>query len=205
MLALRVEQKINYAVFILCIAAAFGLFFSRAVLSIATVGLSLAGIVHLISAPKKWLSNSLLLVLLAFVGWLALSFFYTPSALIKNYFQEVSFKFSVFGIFAGVFTAQLSQRQKAVILLCFSGFASLVALGTLYNYLTHYQEINELISKSKPIPVITGYFHISFSLMLGFSVLAMLWLLLFNRDSLGQFRWFMILSGSINFILIHVI
>jgi len=200
-----VEKHLSQIVFVLAIAASFGLFFSRAVLSIATVFFGLLAIWQVAFKTSKLLKNRIVLAGLFFVFWLAISFFYTSQVNRGAFFNELAFKLSFIAILMAIISVPLKQRQIHIILLVFVYSAMLVALGTFMHYVANYAEINELISQSKPIPIITGYFHISFSLMLGFSVLASFWVLFFTKGEQSGLRKFFWVPLVINTILIHVI
>lgn len=199
-----ITPRIQFVVFAILITA---LFYSKApaLLSIAVVGVGLLGILQLSSDGKKIVKSPIHIVAMAWVAFLGLSVFYTDAPF-SEYLNEFLFKLTFLGLFIAGSARTFSPRAIHVLLLVFAYLAMFVALGTLANYLFHYEEINELIRNSKPIPIITGQNHISFSYMLGFSVLAKLYLLLKRKEGGNKIPyWLIVLPLLVNYALIHVI
>lgn len=199
-----VTPRIQFVVFAILLVA---LFYSDApaLLSIASVAVSLLGILQLANREVRLLKSPKHLVVVVWVAFLALSVFYTEAPFSK-YLNEILFKLTFLGLFVAGSIRKFSARALHVLLLVFSCLAMFVALGTFANYLFHYDEINELIKNSKPIPIITGQNHISFSYMLGFSVLSQLYLWIKRREGANKLpAWLLLTPLVLNFILIHVI
>ncbi|MFY0674367.1 MAG: O-antigen ligase family protein [Bacteroidia bacterium] len=197
------KKHITLIGLIFLVAAFVGLFFSRAILSVSTVGM-----IVLFAFNKSFLNKSLELqnshkILILLLVWLALSIFYTSNQNQPAFFNEMAFKLSFVGLFLFASTISISLKQLQLILLVMAYAAMLIAIGTFANYLGNYQEINELISKSKPIPIINGYFHISFSFMLGTSVLIMAYFLFFGKPAFR--KWLFLVPLLVNFVLMHVV
>lgn len=155
------------------------------------------------TAKPKLELKKIHLILLALLLWLGISYFYTSTENQSAYFGEMAFKLSFVGLFFFGSTLQLRKKHLHIALIVMAYAAMLVAIGTFANYMANYQEINELISKSKPIPIITGYFHISFSFMLGSSVLFLIYLLFLDKVAFKKV--FYLIPLIINFILMHVV
>jgi len=176
-----------------------------ALLSIATAVMGVLALYLLISRPKTTLGSFGHVVAIVWVVFLGLSIFYTeaPTA---EYFKELSFKLTFLGLFIAGSRVKLSARAIQVLIMLFSYLAMVVALGTFINYLVHYDQINELISQSKPIPIISGQNHISYSYMLGFAILASVYLLVKRREGGNTIPyWVIALPLTINFLMIHII
>jgi len=199
-----ITPRIQFVVFAILITA---LFYSKApaLLSIAVVGVGVLGILQLSSNGQQLLKSPVHLTAIAWVTFLGFSVFYTEAPF-SDYLNEFLFKLTFLALFIAGSTRKFSPRAIHVLLLVFAYVAMFVAMGTLANYLFHYDEINELIRNSKPIPIITGQNHISFSYMLGFSVLAQLYLLLKRREGGNSIPyWLILLPLAVNYVLIHVI
>lgn len=198
-----IQKHINKAGLAFLIAAFIGLFLSRALLSIATVGMIILFAFNYASAKPKLELKKIHPILLALLLWLGISYFYTSTENQTAYFGEMAFKLSFVGLFFFGSTLKLEKKQLHIALIVMAYAAMLVAIGTFANYMANYQEINELISKSKPIPIITGYFHISFSFMLGTSVLVLIYHLFLDKAVFKKVVY--LIPLIINFILMHVV
>lgn len=189
-------------------AAAAGLFLSRALLSMATVGMGICAILVVVGRFGQFRRQSVLVIASVMVLWMGLSIFYTPAQLTGQYWRELSFKMSVLAFLIPLALVPLSVRQVLGVLWVFGACGVAVALGTFVHYLANYDEINELIEKSKPIPIITGYFHISFSLMLGFVALALALAYFYGRMGrgwAGHHKWGLLGLAAVAFVLMHVV
>jgi O-antigen ligase len=88
--------------------------------------------------------------------------------------------------------------------------AWITGTSSFVNYLIHYAQIDEAITRSKPIPIITPIsngldaYHIYFSLMLGFACLAGLYLLRVVQED-RRIRIALALLTFFNLIFLHVI
>lgn len=199
------NNNISKIVFGFTLLAFLGLFFSRAILSIATVGLGISAVFQLYLNAKYLVDKPLIWALLLFGVWLSCSYFYTDPANIKNFWNELAFKLSFVSLGISLYLTVFSKNEIQILIAVFSYSAMLVAVGTFVNYLMNYEQINEMISQSKPIPVITGYFHISFSFMLGFSVLFCFWALFLSKSVSKWPKWILAVPLIVNFGLLHII
>lgn len=96
---------------------------------------------------------------------------------------------------------RLSRKEYHFVLIFLVGLMVLACLYVGINYMVHFEEINEMIGKGKPIPTPSN--HIRFSLMLCFAVLSGIYLFV-NRVSI-RFSWERkVVLGATVFLLIFI-
>ena len=193
------------ATFVVVLTFVIGLFFSRALLSISTAILGALAVYQLLKKPGIWSGKPVIVLSVILVLYLISSYFVTPKENMTQFGNESATKLAFLAALVPLIARPMSKTKVAQVLAFFSWCAMVVALATFINYLMNFEEINALISKSKPIPIVTGHFHISFSYMLAFSVLSGVTLLFSWKDVLPFKRWIVVFPLAINFLLIHVI
>lgn len=183
-----------------------GLFFSRAILSIGTVVIAVSLVPRLIVNGFSVLKEPMVVLLIIWMSYLALSIFWTPAIHMANYNKELASRMGMFAVFVGSVNAHISKRYLKIIFMYFLIALTIVSVATFLNYLMHYDTINESIKHSKPIPIINGFSHISFSCMLAFGICLSAYLM---KNYLLEFKaWqkkILLVLTVLNFILIHVI
>ncbi|MGB0432351.1 MAG: hypothetical protein ACPGLV_17885, partial [Bacteroidia bacterium] len=97
------------------IAAFVGLFWSRALLSIATVLMIITTISEFIQYSEKRRLDHPSVILLVLLAWLGMSFFYTTEPNKSQFFTEVSFKLSFIALFIFAKKLQLTSKQRQLI------------------------------------------------------------------------------------------
>lgn len=191
--------------FVLVLCCVVGLFFSRALLSISTAALGAMALYQFIKSPRLWLDKPVIIVSILMVLYLISSIFITDEAHMEQFGNEAATKLAFIAVLVPLMARPFPQGMVAKVLVFFCVCAMAVSVATFVNYLLHFEEINFLISQSKPIPIITGHFHISFSYMLGFAVLAGVGLLFAWKEEVTIKKSFIVIPLIVNFILIHVI
>lgn len=194
------QAKSAFIIGVLCI---LGLFFSRAALSFASAGFGALALYQLFKTPRTWLNKPIIVTSIILVLYLLSSYFKTPNENLAEFIQEAGTRLAFLAILVPLVAQPLPEKMVRALLVVFCWCAFVVAFGTLVNYLLNFEEINIQISQSKPIPIITGHFHISFSYMLALAVLSGI-ALSFLWKGPERRVWLMVpLIG--NFLLIHVI
>jgi O-antigen ligase len=77
-----------------------------------------------------------------------------------------------FGLYGG---QVIDERKKDIIFIVLVVSVILAGLASFVHYLIHFEEIQEQITHSKPIPIVTGTNHIYYSILLAFSAAIVLW------------------------------
>ncbi|MBX3103003.1 MAG: O-antigen ligase family protein [Bacteroidetes bacterium] len=219
----------RYALFAACLLAMLGLCLSVALLSLSFGLLAVVGIVH-----SDWLHlwrrlrmtpqalPLLLLFLLCLVGicYPALSGLPTgkgaataphatagaPIDTLGVWLDELRIKLPLlfaplaFALLPGALTA----RQLRWLALAYCGTLSGVGVGNLIRYVRHKDEIDALILQSKEFPVVTGMFHIYFSLLVAFGIF---WAAGYLLDKAQPRLWRWLFGGFtlILFVNLHVV
>lgn len=180
-----------------------GLFFSRAFISIGGAFLALSFLLRLFSNGIKVLLKPTTLLGLAIFFFLAISYFWTDEGK-DSYWPLLQIKLGFLVVLLGMSGVTLKQKwiDFLIVLLIVSAFV--IGLGSVINYLVHYEELNEAVKQSKPIPIINGHWHISFSYMLAFSFFGGVHLF---RVSQGfkRFKWHLLVMACLNAIFLHIL
>lgn len=180
-----------------------GLFSSRAMMSIGTVMLGLSAILSIL-AIKSIPKDPLWLLALFLTLYFTASYFYTEESNSQQFYIELGMRWAFLGIFsASLFIKRFAKRIIRILWVA-TIMAALVSMGTLFNYLFNYEEINELILKSHPIPIINGYGHISFSYLVALTIVTSIGVFIKDNLNWSKHQWLILLNGF-NFILLHVI
>lgn len=203
-MALNSEKFSSTFAFFCSLCCLVGLFYGRAILSLGTGGFAILAVYRLVKFPKTFYSG-LPIVALFMVLWLA-GVSLAKHSHADTLGHEISLRLGFLAILLGLWKQKFSERQNAYLALSLLILSASIATGTFVNYLLNFAEINAQIAKSKPIPIISGYFHISFSYMLGISILFGAWYGFKEVRKLKSWlQWsFRILTG-LNFVLIHII
>jgi O-antigen ligase len=123
------------------------------------------------------------LLLFAYYVWIFISYFWSTDTN-AWWDQNIILKLPVILVPFGLLSPNAFDKKRLTWTLWFFILAAwITGAFSFINYLSHYAGINEAITHSKPIPIITPIsdgkdaYHIYFSLMLGFACLAGLYLL----------------------------
>lgn len=178
-----------------------GLFFSRATISIGMVVIALSLPLRIREKGLQTLNDPLLLPGLLLFAWLALSYFWTTEAQQEAYWQDLRIKLGLVVLLVGMAGSQITHQQRFKWFITLLLSAGIIAIGSVVNYFLHYEEINEMVSRSKPIPIINGFWHISFSYMLAFSIV----MGLYFWNHLGSWRWLIRIMTITQVVVIHIL
>ena len=152
-----------------------GLLFSPAMQSIGTAIIFLHPFLNgeIKDAYKALRKNALALILIAYYLLIFISIFYTSDFKAfwsQNIILKLPFLLIPIGLCNG---GGFNKNTLKYVLYFFTAIVWLVATATFINYILHFSEINEQITRSKPIPVITCtnkvLSHIYFGVMMAFS------------------------------------
>ena len=172
---------------------------SRAFTSIATGLLFIAALAEVfINKPKITFANSFIwisgIVLLCLFDGLRVSS-------VNEWFSCFNIKLPLFLLSFSVFPFRNKYSEdnfkQFSLIFCISVTAA--TLASSINYGINYKEINALVLQSKPIPILGGMHHITFSVFCAFTVIVSAYYALKNK-----LNWLWILTG-INFIGLHVL
>jgi O-antigen ligase len=98
-----------------------------------------------------------------------------------------------------------SRKQVNIIFSTLVGAVLVAGIASFVNYMLHFDEINESITHSKPIPIVTRVNHIHYSILLAFSVLILLYQLLITGIADRVYRNIAIAVAVVLFLLLHTI
>lgn len=101
----------------------------------------------------------------------------------------------------GIFT----KKQVNIIFATLVVAVLVAGVAAFVNYALHFREINEAISHSKPIPIITGINHIHYSILLAFSLLVLLYQFFVAGFVNSLYEKTAIIVSVILFLLLHTI
>jgi O-antigen ligase len=111
-------------------------------------------------------------------------------------------------VFLGVGLAvpdTFSKRQLNAIFFTLVMAVLVAGIASFVNYMLHFDEINESISHSKPIPIITKVNHIHYSLLLAFSLLVLLYQLMVVGIASKTYKTAAVSVFIVLFLLLHTI
>ena len=75
----------------------------------------------------------------------------------------------------------LSRRDIRTLLIFFVSLVFIVGTATFINYLIHFDEINEQITRSKPVLIVTGMNHIYYGVQLAFATILIIYAIIDNK------------------------
>jgi O-antigen ligase len=132
------------------------------------------------SALKNLYTNKYALGLVAYYLLILLSAFNTVSWQIYReiILMQVPFIVMPFGLYS---SKVLSAKQKDIVLATLVSAVLLAGIASFINYLIHWEAIQESITHSKPIPIITKVNHIYYSVLLAFSAGVLQWWLFVRK------------------------
>lgn len=181
-----------------------GLSFSEAMISIGVALIFLSGILNWKNTLHALSKNipAQLLVLLFFLHFL--SSFYTSDVLIL--WDEVRIKLPLFMLPIGmILSGQIEKKELKLLYLIFSVAVNITAAFSLWNYIQHYEEIQIMISHSKPVPIFGDLSHIYFSVMLALSIFSGITTFLFFRRKSTLIAYFALFLGIFSFASLHIL
>jgi len=99
----------------------------------------------------------------------------------------------------------ISKPQRNIIFATLIGVVTLAGIISFINYIIHFQAIQESITHSKPIPIVTGINHIYFSVLLAFAAGILQWGLFIEKMQRPLYRRAAWITFIIIVILLHTI
>lgn len=206
------QNIIRHTAFAGALLIVAGLFWSRSLQSIGCVLVFLHPLANwnTRSTLKQFRRSAPALLLGIYYGWIVLSFFW--SADVFHWWNDnIKLKLPMLLLPFGLLSPDaFDARRLRSVLYFFIAAAWITGAFSFSNYLIHFSEIDEAITHSKPIPIITPIsngldaYHIYFSLMLGFACLAGLYLLRVTRGH-RRLKIAMAILTFFNLIFLHVI
>lgn len=205
----RIARYIGFAGAILIVA---GLFWSRSLQSIGCLLVFLHPFANgsVRTSVWKYRHDARALLLAGYYVWVLLSYFWTTDTN-AWWDHNIILKVPMLLLPFGLLSPNAFDAKRLNWLLYFFIFAAwLTAAMTFGNYLLHYAEIDEAITHSKPIPIITPIsngldaYHIYFSLLLGFACLAGLYILRVGTQT-RSLKTVLAILTICNLIFLHVI
>ncbi len=131
---------------------------------------------------KPWKTVAYRPIYIAFlVLWLIALFSVLVSDDIGAWNAKVMLKLSIVLIMLGFVGFRMAVKPFVYLVLLFGTMITIVAIGTLVNYLLHYAEINEMIRHSRAIPIFGKTHHIHFSVMQALAIAFMAWVYAMRR------------------------
>ena len=184
-----------------------GLFFSKAILSISLGMIFMQPflVYSIKDVFKKLLANRISLLFVIFYLIVLLSYFNTENK--HEYLKDIILKLPLLAIPFGLLYDELySRRNYLILFMVLNSLVCLVGMGTLANYLMHFNEINKEILHSKPIPVFPGdkLGHIYFGFIQAYAILSGFFLYI-KKTLAERWRKYNIIITGLSFILIHII
>lgn len=181
------KKRIDLLIDSLIITFFFGLLFSRALLSVSAVLIFFTLFLHfnpeellkgLRQNPAIWLFFLLLIVYLTDI-------FRSPIR--EEFFNDFKNKLFFFILPAAFLSAYVKKPASGhlTLILIFIFLVVVTGFLTFFTYLFNYEYFNQIILRSKPIPVWGGLNHIYYSLMLSFSTIIVMLLLVVYRTQVS--------------------
>lgn len=180
-----------------------GLFFSRAFISIGGGLLALSFVLRLFSGGPKILLQPTTLIGLSVFALLAVSYFWMDEGA-AYYSGLLQIKLGFLVVLLGMSGAAVKQKWLDLFLLLLVAGAFVIGLASTINYIIHYEELNEAVKRSKPIPIINGHWHISFSYMLAFSFFAGIHLFK-KAAAFKNAKWYLLAATCLNAVFLHIL
>ncbi|MCU0320813.1 MAG: hypothetical protein MUE72_00270, partial [Chitinophagaceae bacterium] len=175
------KQQLPFVLTALLIA---GLIFSRAVLSLTSVGLGITAILNwqnLQQYKKLFLGIGLILLPVVFSGFWSTD--------ITAWWRSVEVKLSLLAILAGLLAAQFSFKQFKQLLWWLTIVIISSALYSCYEYWINRELILESYLVAKVMPVLMDDDHIRYSWLIVLNIVLLIWALFFkvkNQTELVQ-------------------
>lgn len=98
-----------------------------------------------------------------------------------------------------------SRRQVNIIFSTLVVAVLIAGIASFINYMLHFAEINESITHSKPIPIVTRVNHIHYSILMAFSLLILLYQLRVTGIADKKYKNAAIVAAIALFLLLHTI
>ncbi|MBT3302910.1 MAG: O-antigen ligase family protein [Bacteroidetes bacterium] len=197
-----IKDNIGFAGIILFL---FGLLFSPFILSISLLPLLIQP--FLLHSPKeifqKLFQDKVSILLLLYFMLIILGIFYTSN--LNLFWKDLQLKLPFLLLpIAFIYPNYYSKKSIFRILSIFIVLTFFAGLLSFINYLIHYDEINRLIFKAKPTPIIANINHIYYSFILAFAIISGLFLhkYFFNRKYLRIINYSLLFF---NLVFIHTI
>ncbi|MCB0738815.1 MAG: O-antigen ligase family protein [Bacteroidetes bacterium] len=182
-------------------ALLIGVFTSNALMTISVVLVGFSYLIRTIESKKFLWPKPLHWVGILLYVLMATSYLWAePNQ--EEYMHNLRIKASWLIVTVGFIGLQPKKKWLMPLLWIFAISAFITAALSVGNYFMHYEEMNEMIKHSKPIPIINGFWHIPFSYLLAFSILSAGYLAVQKK---GVYRTLLILLAAFNFIFIHIL
>jgi len=123
---------------------------------------------------KHLYTNKYALAMVLYYLLILLSFFHGGNMALYNQLivMQLPLIFIPFGL-SGI--KSLKPDQKIIIFAALIASVTIAGIASFINYLVYFDEIQERITRSKPIPIVTGINHIYYSVLLAFSAGILQW------------------------------
>lgn len=142
--------------------------------------------------------------LLLYYLLILVTFFYTNNTFEYGLYIQRQLPLVFLGVglaLPGIFT----KRQLNIIFATLVLVVLIAGIASFVNYMLHFDEINESITHSKPIPIVTKVNHIHYSLLLAFSLLVLLYQLIVVGIANKTYKAAAISVFVVLFLLLHTI
>lgn len=202
-LILNIKTHLAFSGILLLIT---GLIYSNLLISIGVILIFINAFIEQkpIEIFNKIKENKIILLfILLYILHLA-GFFYTENT--QGYLDDIRIKLPLLLLPVGLTSPSIYNKNTFIrIHVFFIAIVFVTAFITTINYLLDYSNINEMIKRSKPIPVFGGINHIYFGLFMAYSVFAALYIhFKYKFDKQYQRLWWIAII-VLNFIFIHLI